>query len=93
MFQGFLSLINFGNNKKKMKRSFGKNVFSAVEITRSPIAVSFLSTSAFYCPCKEALPQTSPVHVILQETGNISEPGNNDSYSIRYNSIFLHKLH
>lgn len=41
MFQGFLSLINFGNNTKKMKRSFGKNVFSAVEITRSPIALSF----------------------------------------------------
>lgn len=71
-------------------------MFSAIKITLSPIALSFLSippASAFPCPCKEALPQTSPVYVILQETGNISEPGNNDSYSIRYNSIFLHKLH
>lgn len=64
-----------------------KKVYSAAKITLSLIPLFFLSIPpalAFHCPCKQTIPETSPVHVILQETGNVSKPGNNDSNSIGY---------
>lgn len=66
-----------------MKWSFEK-IFSAVKILFSLHSRLLQPPPSLGLSLPVQIHQTSPVHMMLQKTGNSSEPGNNDGCSIRY---------